>query len=129
MASRNDDFPLIEDDSPHHALTHHQQQQQQQVFPSVSAEKVSAAGDSDADSGSAAFYSYAETVEDSDPAKPGAATPNGKRNPYYYKKLKPSSASESGGGGEYRVDYWKDREEWSDSAIACLLEAYTEKFT
>ena len=130
MASCNDDFPLIEDDSSHHALTHHQHQQQQ-VFPSVSAEKVSAAGDSDADadSGSAAFYSYAETAEDSDPAKPGAATPNGKRNPYYYKKLKPSSASESGGGGEYRVDYRKDREEWSDSAIACLLDAYTEKFT
>ncbi|GMH23178.1 hypothetical protein Nepgr_025021 [Nepenthes gracilis] len=28
------------------------------------------------------------------------------------------------GGGEYR----KDREEWSDSAIECLLEAYTEKY-
>ncbi|CAA0830370.1 aspartate/glutamate/uridylate kinase family protein [Striga hermonthica] len=25
-------------------------------------------------------------------------------------------------------DYRKDREEWSDSAIACLLEAYSEKF-
>ncbi|GLT70202.1 hypothetical protein SLA2020_422980 [Shorea laevis] len=25
-------------------------------------------------------------------------------------------------------DYRKDREEWSDTAIACLLEAYTEKF-
>lgn len=31
----------------------------------------------------------------------------------------------SNGGGEYR----KDREEWSDAAIVCLLEAYTEKFT
>ncbi|XP_024031900.1 uncharacterized protein LOC21395978 isoform X1 [Morus notabilis] len=39
-----------------------------------------------------------------------------------YKKSKPSSGS---GGGEYR----KDREEWSDAAISCLLDAYTEKFT
>ncbi|KAG8374174.1 hypothetical protein BUALT_Bualt11G0103400 [Buddleja alternifolia] len=30
----------------------------------------------------------------------------------------------SGGSGDYR----KDREEWSDTAIACLLEAYSEKF-
>lgn len=41
-----------------------------------------------------------------------------------YKKAKASSAS-GGGGGEYR----KDREEWSDAAISCLLDAYTEKFT
>lgn len=34
------------------------------------------------------------------------------------------SAVASSGGGEYR----KDREEWSDAAIECLLEAYTEKF-
>ncbi|KAL3754074.1 hypothetical protein ACJRO7_001336 [Eucalyptus globulus] len=56
--------------------------------------------------------------------------------PYNYKKTKASASSasaaaggaaggSSGGGGEYR----KDREEWSDAAIACLLEAYTEKFT
>ncbi|KAF7818719.1 uridylate kinase [Senna tora] len=38
---------------------------------------------------------------------------------YGYKRPKLSS------GGEYR----KDREEWSDAAIVCLLEAYTEKFT
>ncbi|KAA0043933.1 Uridylate kinase [Cucumis melo var. makuwa] len=37
-----------------------------------------------------------------------------------YKRAKPSSS-----GGEYR----KDREEWSDAAISCLLDAYTEKFT
>ncbi|KAG6580655.1 uncharacterized protein LOC111442038 [Cucurbita moschata] len=39
---------------------------------------------------------------------------------YSYKRAKPSSS-----GGEYR----KDREEWSDAAISCLLDAYTEKFT
>ena len=39
----------------------------------------------------------------------------------------------SGGGKKPRlsaaaVDYRKDREEWSDSAIACLLDAYTDKY-
>ncbi|KAJ7971477.1 Uridylate kinase [Quillaja saponaria] len=38
--------------------------------------------------------------------------------PYCYKKSKPSSSG----------DYRKDREEWSDEAIECLLEAYMEKF-
>ncbi|KAH6797630.1 aspartate/glutamate/uridylate kinase family protein [Perilla frutescens var. hirtella] len=33
----------------------------------------------------------------------------------------PSSSATAG-------DYRKDREEWSDTAIACLLEAYSEKF-
>ncbi|VVA09360.1 PREDICTED: UMP kinase [Prunus dulcis] len=42
--------------------------------------------------------------------------------PYSYKRSKPSSAAAI---GEYR----KDREEWSDSAISCLLDAYTDKFT
>ncbi|OMO96753.1 Aspartate/glutamate/uridylate kinase [Corchorus capsularis] len=28
----------------------------------------------------------------------------------------------------FEPEYRKDREEWSDTAIACLLEAYTEKF-
>ncbi|GKA30311.1 aspartate/glutamate/uridylate kinase [Tanacetum coccineum] len=34
------------------------------------------------------------------------------------------TSSSGGGNGEYR----KDREEWSDSAIECLLEAYLNKF-
>lgn len=38
---------------------------------------------------------------------------------YYHKKPKGG-----GGGGDYK----KDREEWSDSAIGCLLDAYTEKY-
>ncbi|KAL8135883.1 uncharacterized protein LOC141713541 [Apium graveolens] len=45
--------------------------------------------------------------------------------PYSYKRSKLVSAiASAGGSGEYR----KDREEWSDSAIACLLDAYTDKF-
>ncbi|XP_047316561.1 uncharacterized protein LOC124920176 [Impatiens glandulifera] len=39
---------------------------------------------------------------------------------YSYKKHKTNTS----GGGEYR----KDREEWSDTAIGCLLDVYLEKF-
>ncbi|XP_024982376.1 uncharacterized protein LOC112518844 isoform X2 [Cynara cardunculus var. scolymus] len=42
--------------------------------------------------------------------------------PYNYSKKVKLAASSS--GGEYR----KDREEWSDTAIACLLDAYLDKF-
>lgn len=48
---------------------------------------------------------------------------------YSYKKPKSSSATGTSGGGGGCGEYRKDREEWSDAAIACLLEAYTEKFT
>uniref|UniRef100_A0A5B7BNS9 UMP kinase n=1 Tax=Davidia involucrata TaxID=16924 RepID=A0A5B7BNS9_DAVIN len=141
MASCNDDFPLIaeHDDNPH-ATTHHQ------PFPShhiagSSPKKVTGAvnsaedGDADEDARNAVFYSQTPNVDpfaaagddSSDQNKSGANTPNGKRNPYYYKKLKHGPAADSS-GGEYRVDYRKDREEWSDSAISCLLDAYTEKY-
>lgn len=40
---------------------------------------------------------------------------------YNSKKSRPTSSASA-------VDYRKDREEWSDSAIACLLDAYTEKY-
>lgn len=42
--------------------------------------------------------------------------------PYHYSKKAKIAGSSS--GGEYR----KDREEWSDTAIACLLDAYLDKF-
>ncbi|XP_062002258.1 uncharacterized protein LOC133720089 [Rosa rugosa] len=50
-------------------------------------------------------------------------------------------AGGGGGGGSYTIirrskssavaagEYRKDREEWSDGAIACLLDAYMDKFT
>ncbi|KAI3522916.1 hypothetical protein L1887_00968 [Cichorium endivia] len=44
--------------------------------------------------------------------------------PYTYNKKSKITGSSSGGGGDYR----KDREEWSDTAIAFLLDAYLEKF-
>ncbi|XP_059428771.1 uncharacterized protein LOC132162543 isoform X2 [Corylus avellana] len=56
----------------------------------------------------------------------GATNNYGYSNNNNNKKSKSSSggAGTSGGG-----DYRKDREEWSDAAISCLLDAYTEKFT
>ncbi|XP_010243337.1 PREDICTED: uncharacterized protein LOC104587412 isoform X2 [Nelumbo nucifera] len=48
--------------------------------------------------------------------------------PYGFKKSKPGGGAGSGAGTSCGGDYRKDREEWSDSAIGCLLDAYTEKF-
>ncbi|XP_010278265.1 PREDICTED: uncharacterized protein LOC104612522 isoform X2 [Nelumbo nucifera] len=48
--------------------------------------------------------------------------------PYSFKKQKSGGGSGSGTGTSGGGDYRKDREEWSDSAIDCLLDAYTEKF-
>ena len=109
MAS-SDDFPLIDSSSsspnPHaHAHTRHD---------------------------AAAYYSTEAPFNDaeSDPSNrpggpPGAPTPPKRTaSPYnYYKKHKCSNSGES-----ENESYRKDREEWSDTAIACLLEAYTEKY-
>ncbi|KAL5735112.1 hypothetical protein ACOSP7_032973 [Xanthoceras sorbifolium] len=91
----------------------------------------------DSSTPNADFYPHpsftASTNEDSDPDKSGSVS-GSKRNPYYCKKQKTGTNSSSNNNNnnettsEYRVDYRKDREEWSDTAIACLLEAYTEKF-
>ncbi|RAL51677.1 hypothetical protein DM860_010395 [Cuscuta australis] len=76
---------------------------------------------------------------DPDPTRSRASAANVKRleqevisangAPYAYKRAKlvtsvATATSGGGGSGEYR----KDREEWSDTGIACLLEAYSEKF-
>ncbi|CAI9783129.1 unnamed protein product [Fraxinus pennsylvanica] len=62
-------------------------------------------------------------------SEPDPSSPPGKRaaergdiNNGLSKRMRLPSASSSAG------DYRKDREEWSDTAIACLLEAYTDKF-
>ncbi|KAJ6690565.1 hypothetical protein OIU85_006785 [Salix viminalis] len=64
-----------------------------------------------------------------------AATPSSKRNQqnhHHYddnnnKRSKSNSITEIE-SSDYR-DYRKDREEWSDMAISCLLEVYTEKYS
>ncbi|KAJ7974959.1 Uridylate kinase [Quillaja saponaria] len=147
MAS--EDFPLLDSPShqphsqPHlHAHTGH--------FPSSSSSSptklpnVADAGDSaNGDYYSQPFHDDGDDSSDPNKSGPGATTPNSKRtattnNSYYYNKKLKSSGPGSGGGANtepdsgndtaYRSDYRKDREEWSDTAIACLLDAYTEKF-
>ncbi|PIA54812.1 hypothetical protein AQUCO_00901006v1, partial [Aquilegia coerulea] len=55
------------------------------------------------------------------------------RTSYLYKRTKISNNSNGNSDdGEYQLevqaDYRKDREEWSDTAIGSLLDAYTDKF-
>ncbi|XP_011024284.1 PREDICTED: uncharacterized protein LOC105125508 [Populus euphratica] len=98
-----DDFPLL--DAPHpHPTTRH-----------PDAASVTTTGD----------YYYSDHDKSS-------ATPSSKRNHqnHYYNNNNKRSKSNSNTeleSSDYR-DYRKDREEWSDTAISCLLEAYTEKF-
>lgn len=139
MASCNDDFRLIADDENPHALTlhsHHQQIFTSHHITTASAitgpKKIAGAGESDADSGNAEYYSHGHGTnslaaeEESEPNKSGDGASNGKQNHYYYKKPK---FSDCGGGSESGGEYRKDREEWSDSAISCLLDVYGDKFT
>lgn len=107
MAS-SDDFPLIDSSSSSpnlHAHTRH---------------------DTTAYYSTEAPFNDAESDPNNRPGgPPGAPTPPKRTaSPYnYYKKHKCSNSGES-----ESESYRKDREEWSDTAIACLLEAYTEKY-
>lgn len=63
-----------------------------------------------------------EKRQNQDELSDGGTTNGGETTPYgSFKRPRTSSSS----AGEYR----KDREEWSDAAIACLLDAYSDKFT
>ncbi|XP_058205705.1 uncharacterized protein LOC131319474 [Rhododendron vialii] len=84
----------------------------------------------------AAFYSHPAGgggVEDSsDPTKPNHATPNGKRTSKRLKHASVAAAATSAtveSPGSCSGENRRDREEWSDSAIDSLLEAYTGKYT
>ncbi|KAJ6432972.1 hypothetical protein OIU84_020078 [Salix udensis] len=98
-----DDFPLLDAQPPHPATRH------------PDATSVTTTGD----------YYYSDHDK-------SAATPSSKRNhqSHYYNNNNKRSKSNSNTeleSSDYR-DYRKDREEWSDTAISCLLEAYTEKY-
>ncbi|KAJ4969622.1 hypothetical protein NE237_002721 [Protea cynaroides] len=79
---------------------------------------------------------FAATEDETDPSKsrPGNGRTENRKDrdelsdggtPYSYKKSKGGGGSDyTSGGGDYR----KDREEWSDTAIGCLLDAYSDKF-
>ncbi|KAJ0958546.1 putative UMP kinase transcription factor Trihelix family [Helianthus annuus] len=148
MASSDDDFPLITATTADTTTTGHQSNpnfhrhqlaatahllssQTNQITARPPAEATGEAY------GDGAYCSQQITVavpyeNDSDPTR---SRINGARNdkwndreelsdggtPYNYKKPKVSGSNSA---GEYR----KDREEWSDTAIACLLDAYLDKF-
>lgn len=138
-----DDFPLLDSHSQAHLHSHTRH------FPSSSSSSPTRIPTSNDAGDSANGDYYPNTFHDdgnadgsSDPNKStlnskraGASTAN---SPYYHnKKLRSSAAAgssvtsgdpDSGADAAYRADYRKDREEWSDTAIACLLDAYTEKF-
>lgn len=110
-SSCDDDFPLLSADdqpfTPHHRFNH----------PTHAA------------SSAAADVPDKYAAADADPASAAAAADAAKRkdrpcddldSPISFKKTRFAA----GGGGDYR----KDREEWSDAAIECLLNAYTEKY-
>ncbi|XP_074312003.1 uncharacterized protein LOC141647630 [Silene latifolia] len=62
--------------------------------------------------------------KDRDDVSDGGTPAAGTSAASYYKKVK-SPATASASSAEFR----KDREEWSDTAIECLLDAYTDKYT
>ncbi|KAK7391476.1 hypothetical protein VNO78_19892 [Psophocarpus tetragonolobus] len=122
-----EDYSLLDSPShaqPHlHALTRH-------YFPSSSSSSPTTLPA--ADSATADYYPHASSFSD-DSTKSNSKRFSGSGSPYYLNKKLKSAADQDlvndsafrGGSGS---DYGKDREEWSDTAIACLLEAYTEKF-
>lgn len=152
MASCDDDFPLIGDDhhqsNPnHHHNVFHPQQQQQPPYPSHRftpghassqpqpqpiADNIGAeCGDEEEDNETNSGFSFDNNNSNNnrrildvrtDKRKDrGEDLNNGDgstSSPYSAKKAK-----------QYSNEYRKDREEWSDAAIACLLDAYLEKFT
>ncbi|XP_006481918.1 uncharacterized protein LOC102619123 isoform X3 [Citrus sinensis] len=155
MASCDDDFPLLGDDHHHHqanpnhphhifqqqspyaphrfAPRHAQQPQSQQIPDTIGVQcGDEVEGENDADSA----FTYdnnsnnqaildvrtekrkdREDVNNGDVTNTGSS-PSPSPSPYTCKKAK-----------SYSNEYRKDREEWSDAAIACLLDAYLDKFT
>ncbi|PIN09905.1 UMP kinase [Handroanthus impetiginosus] len=105
MASCDDDFSLLDD---HHNPNSSQPSTTNQTPP----------------------YQITPFDPDSDPfdSEPDPNSLSGKRpndrDDVHGGTPKRTRMPSAGGSGDYR----KDREEWSDTAIACLLEAYTEKF-
>ncbi|CAL1386924.1 unnamed protein product [Linum trigynum] len=133
-----DDFPLIDD--PHAPPPPHAPAA---VHP---------------DSESVHGGDYYPTYPDSDQEKSGSGaptTPSSKRSHHHHQQppssqqqfyynsnsssskrqkanghgAEPESTANTAATPDYRADYRKDREEWSDTAISCLLDAYTVKYS
>ncbi|XP_057534436.1 uridylate kinase PUMPKIN, chloroplastic isoform X2 [Amaranthus tricolor] len=155
MASCDDDFSLLNDDHHHlHHFTSHHRYLQPKISSgagnaiSNDVVKVSSTGGGCGSHENGAVYevnpyesadfdSVPESESDPKSSRVGGdATEKRKEREREnlslsngsYKKTK----SISGAGGIIvpgACEYRKDREEWSDTAIECLLDAYTEKYT
>lgn len=134
MASCDDDFSLLADDDDHHHHIHHHHQQH--FIHSCSAGNSQIAGKLAGDSDNDVVFC---SPHDSNPYEPEFNPDPDPSKARVEKRKDGDELSDGGtssfkkiravgvvaGGGEYR----KDREEWSDTAIECLLDAYTEKYT
>ncbi|CAL5207350.1 unnamed protein product [Lathyrus oleraceus] len=127
----DDDFSILRDDNhhshhlhqtfaPHHHHHHHHH------FSTASVQSKPVADDDTDDYGNP-FDDDAGSEKRKDRDEIGDGTTSYGFN----KRPKPASSGNGGVGGVglAGAEYRKDREEWSDTAIVCLLEAYTEKFT
>ncbi|CAN1747637.1 Uridylate kinase PUMPKIN, chloroplastic [Linum perenne] len=129
-----DDFPLIDD--PHAPPP-------PRIPAVVEPDSESAQGggdyypaypDSDQDKSGSAAPATPSSKRSHDQNEP-QPTPSQSQSQQYYSNNKrqrsngKSAEPESTPNTDYRTDYRKDREEWSDSAISCLLDAYMEKYS
>ncbi|KAG6769715.1 hypothetical protein POTOM_025376 [Populus tomentosa] len=124
-SSCDEDFSLLGDDNHHHHIIHHPYRYPtkstpihappESVLPLDGEEDRQDNNETDSAFADVNPYSDNETSKRSE--REGEI--DGGETPYNIYKRGRS------GGGEYR----KDREEWSDVAIGCLLDAYMEKFT
>ncbi|XP_076945611.1 uncharacterized protein LOC143616755 [Bidens hawaiensis] len=136
MASSDDDFPLINDTTTTtHPNFHHHHHLLSSSQPNPINKPVPESNGDGYRHDSGVFCSQPVAVAvpyetDSDPNRSRIngreeLSDGGTGSPYNYDdRRKKHKISASSSGGEYR----KDREEWSDSAIVCLLDAYSDKF-
>ncbi|GAB2227017.1 hypothetical protein Droror1_Dr00008816 [Drosera rotundifolia] len=153
MAASDDDFSLIAADTNHHiaaaASSHHNHHHftlpHTTYFPKSPPIRPSPPPSNPNHPAAAVDFSAAAAVDD-DSAFPYDSDPNGaasiessqieKRTHIddgdcavsTSKRSKIDARGGGGGGGGGGVEHRKDREEWSDYAIECLLGAYTEKY-
>ncbi|KAF5470067.1 hypothetical protein F2P56_010612 [Juglans regia] len=125
----DDDFPLIDSTSSSHPHHHAHTRQTPTDQTSINGSNIDRHDGDYYPHHQAPFEVEDEDESDLNKSVPGAPVPAKRTTPYYHKKRisdpvagnKNESESENG-------SYRKDREEWSDTAIACLLDAFTEKY-
>lgn len=123
----DDDFSLLRDDNHHHHHLHQPYAPHHHHHFSTASVQPKPVADDDDDA-----EDYGNPFDDdtgSEKRKDREEIGDGTTTYGFNKRPKAVSSGGSGSGGGGGGEYRKDREEWSDTAIVCLLEAYTEKFT